>query len=109
MKYNLIDLINVKSDNRVNNRVHLLYQKRRAVALKSYAPSFDEGYQGNLRSFDPDRERREKKKFMHQFKKVIWLLLLSLYFVLIDIYLLLIVCIHIYIYIGSICKTFKKY
>ncbi|KAH6569802.1 hypothetical protein BASA62_004602 [Batrachochytrium salamandrivorans] len=46
----------------------LQMQKRKAIAITTYVPKFQEGYSHDRR-YDPDRERAENAKVRSQFKK----------------------------------------
>ena len=62
-KWNLIlEGINLK-------RRPLQLQARKALAIKTYNPKFQQGYSVDRKSYDPDREMREARKLKAEYKK----------------------------------------
>ncbi|KNC83759.1 hypothetical protein SARC_04009 [Sphaeroforma arctica JP610] len=54
--------------NCVMNRAHLMLQKFKPVALRQFNPKFEDRYMHGM-SFDPDKDRRERKKLKYLHKQ----------------------------------------
>jgi nucleolar protein 14 len=52
-----------------SNRTFLALQKRKALAMKTYNPKFDENYSIESRRRDPDRQRQMKAKEAAEYKR----------------------------------------
>lgn len=55
--------------NQANSRVPLRLQEHRHLAIKTFAPKFEENFNPDKKSYDLDRERQEMSKMKAQVKK----------------------------------------